>query len=643
MDVELLVQEPTVVEQESTEIPSSQVSNVPLNAETAVPVMELNPSDATSNEKTADDLVEELLPSIQTTDDTDQTALHEILNGHTDNEVVIGTAEPMEETPVLLESGNTLQDQGLSTEPVTNLPETGLGLADAESLQNDIVLLDDANTPVSIPTYNSSETKADFTAESNDAETMTAEVETLPTSVETETKIELKNEETKPEVAEHVEKEIETTDQTETQETIALDVPVDIPSEVPVETLSEDPIAVETSPEVPVETSSQVPVETLPEVPVETSPEVPIETSPKVPIETSPEVPIETTEAVSPLPEAAVADVKTDVEIAEVTTEVLAADAPVEATEAVAETIGAENDVAVQEVTADVQEFTETVEVSPEASSIVDVEVSEGAASESIEVIDETETVVATDSSPVKDDYQEIEDSSTIEQADTVPVVPIDIVEESKVDDVSDVIYSEAVKAAEEDKVKVTSDTDSDDDDDIPQLEDVEPSLEPNLASEFAGAGTDPVSRAKQSRSEKKARKAMAKLNLKTVSGVTRVTIRKSKNILFVINKPDVFRSPAGDTHIVFGEAKIEDLSQQAQVQAAEKFKAPEPTTTAAELKEEIEDDADDDDEEIDAEGIEEKDVDLVMQQANCSKKKAIKALRNNDNDIVNSIMELTM
>jgi len=472
---------------------------------------------------------------------------------------------------------------------------------------------------------------------------MTAEVETLPTSVETETKIELKNEETKPEVAEHVEKEIETTDQTETQETIALDVPVDIPSEVPVETLSEDPIAVETSPEVPVETSSQVPVETLPEVPVETSPEVPIETSPKVPIETSPEVPIETTEAVSPLPEAAVADVKTDVEVAEVTTEVLAADAPVEATETVAETIGAENDVAVQEVTADVQESTETVEVSPEASSIVDVEVSEGAASESTEVIDETETVVATDSSPVKDDYQEIEDSSSIEQADTVPVVPIDIVEESKVDDVSDVIYSEAVKAAEEDKVKVTSDTDSDDDDDIPQLEDVEPSLEPNLASEFAGAGTDPVSRAKQSRSEKKARKAMAKLNLKTVSGVTRVTIRKSKNILFVINKPDVFRSPAGDTHIVFGEAKIEDLSQQAQVQAAEKFKAPEPTTTAAELKEEIEDDADDDDEEIDAEGIEEKDVDLVMQQANCSKKKAIKALRNNDNDIVNSIMELTM
>ena len=33
------------------------------------------------------------------------------------------------------------------------------------------------------------------------------------------------------------------------------------------------------------------------------------------------------------------------------------------------------------------------------------------------------------------------------------------------------------------------------------------------------------------------------------------------------------------DTYIVFGEAKIEDLSQQAQMAAAEKFKAPERPT----------------------------------------------------------------
>ena len=49
----------------------------------------------------------------------------------------------------------------------------------------------------------------------------------------------------------------------------------------------------------------------------------------------------------------------------------------------------------------------------------------------------------------------------------------------------------------------------------------------------------------------------MSKLGLKQVPGVSRVTIRKSKNILFVINKPDVFKNPASDTYIVFGEAKV--------------------------------------------------------------------------------------
>ena len=44
------------------------------------------------------------------------------------------------------------------------------------------------------------------------------------------------------------------------------------------------------------------------------------------------------------------------------------------------------------------------------------------------------------------------------------------------------------------------------------------------------------------------------------VTGVSRVTIRKSRNILFVINKPDVYKNPASDTYIVFGEAKVNDL-----------------------------------------------------------------------------------
>jgi len=192
------------------------------------------------------------------------------------------------------------------------------------------------------------------------------------------------------------------------------------------------------------------------------------------------------------------------------------------------------------------------------------------------------------------------------------------------------------------------SGTESDSDDTIPELEEAGGAAG-GAGGPFAGPGglsMDMVSKAKQSRGEKKARKIMSKLGLKPIQGVSRVTIRKSKNILFVINKPDVFKNPASDTYIVFGEAKIEDLSQQAQVQAAEKFKTPEvaaaadatgSTTVVAPIQEESEE------EEVDESGVEEKDVDLVMSQANVSRAKAIKALRNNQNDIVNAIMELTM
>ncbi len=41
--------------------------------------------------------------------------------------------------------------------------------------------------------------------------------------------------------------------------------------------------------------------------------------------------------------------------------------------------------------------------------------------------------------------------------------------------------------------------------------------------------------------------------------------------------------------------------------------------------------------------GVESKDIELVMSQANVSRARAIKALKSNDNDIVNAIMELTM
>ncbi|EEQ91630.1 GAL4 enhancer protein [Blastomyces dermatitidis] len=159
------------------------------------------------------------------------------------------------------------------------------------------------------------------------------------------------------------------------------------------------------------------------------------------------------------------------------------------------------------------------------------------------------------------------------------------------------------------------------------------------------------------SRNEKKARKAIGKLGLKHVPGITRVTLRRPKNILFVINQPDVYRSPSSNTWIIFGEAKIEDLNSQAQASAAQQLAAEAASNEhaghdhaghdhgkgkaveGAEKKEEEEDDG----EEVDDTGLEAKDIELVMAQASVSRKKAVKALKENDNDIVNSIMALSV
>jgi len=182
------------------------------------------------------------------------------------------------------------------------------------------------------------------------------------------------------------------------------------------------------------------------------------------------------------------------------------------------------------------------------------------------------------------------------------------------------------------------------------------PSLEaadnPDIANFPGGA------QKRQSRSEKKIRKALQKVGLKTVPGIMKVTVKKGKSILFVIQSPDVYKSPSQETYVIFGEAKIEDLNNSALQTAAENFTSTpgvkdaladeEPpalipsnqgqsdektlassTTSAAES--------------VDETGLNAKDIELVMSQGNVGRATAVKALRAANGDIVTAIMELTM
>lgn len=99
----------------------------------------------------------------------------------------------------------------------------------------------------------------------------------------------------------------------------------------------------------------------------------------------------------------------------------------------------------------------------------------------------------------------------------------------------------------------------------------------------------------------------------------------------------------------IFGEAKIEDLSSQISDSALKNMApsdnagdshaghnhAAEGKGKAIEGAEAKKDEDEDDGEEVDDTGLEAKDIELVMAQASVSRKKAVKALKENDNDIV--------
>ncbi|CBZ52228.1 hypothetical protein NCLIV_020140 [Neospora caninum Liverpool] len=187
--------------------------------------------------------------------------------------------------------------------------------------------------------------------------------------------------------------------------------------------------------------------------------------------------------------------------------------------------------------------------------------------------------------------------------------------------------------AVEEQKHLSASSVDSESDEECPKLEEV---------NQEEDAGT-PEGRSKQSRNEKKARKAVLRHGMKHMPGVVRVMIRKSKHILFVVPKPDVYKSLASDTYVIFGEAKIEDLNSQAHSAAAQRFtqasNAQFPFNGAASAPAEAKEEAEG---EVDETGVDPKDVDLVMSQVECSRARAVAALKANNNDIIEAIMELS-
>ncbi|KAK4051076.1 GAL4 enhancer protein [Microbotryomycetes sp. JL221] len=160
-----------------------------------------------------------------------------------------------------------------------------------------------------------------------------------------------------------------------------------------------------------------------------------------------------------------------------------------------------------------------------------------------------------------------------------------------------------------------------------------------------------------RSRGETKSRKALSKLGLKQVEGVTRVVMRRPRGQLVVIAQPEVYKSPVSDCYVVFGEARTDDNMAQSQFlqahaiaqaemerQAKEAASKGGESSGAAAIEDKgkadgaAADEADDAD--VDSTGVEEDDIQVVMQQSNCSRAKAVKALKATNGDIVQAILD---
>uniref|UniRef100_A0A0G4GNQ4 NAC-A/B domain-containing protein n=1 Tax=Chromera velia CCMP2878 TaxID=1169474 RepID=A0A0G4GNQ4_9ALVE len=178
----------------------------------------------------------------------------------------------------------------------------------------------------------------------------------------------------------------------------------------------------------------------------------------------------------------------------------------------------------------------------------------------------------------------------------------------------------------------------------------------PDLDEDGAG-GEGSSNRPKQNRAEKKARKAVLKLGMKPVGGVTRVTIKRAKNILFVLQKPDVYKSVASDTYVIFGDAKIEDMSSANATALSQALQQMGPGGFDPEILSKmgvetvgkppsapIKADATEGEPtgDLDETGLEQKDIELVMSQVQCTRGRAVQALRQHNGDIVEAIMTLS-
>lgn len=146
---------------------------------------------------------------------------------------------------------------------------------------------------------------------------------------------------------------------------------------------------------------------------------------------------------------------------------------------------------------------------------------------------------------------------------------------------------------------------------------------------------TKPVQR-KNARAEKKVKEALLKHNLQQLENVSTVMMRKGQQLVWTFAHPEVYYLE--NVYVIFGEPSMDDPAARAidtihdNAQTADI--APEEKTSTQVV---------DDNEEEDAGDLKEEDIKTIMGQANVSRGRAIKALREANGDLVTAVMSLAL
>merc|ERR1719197_1407139 len=137
----------------------------------------------------------------------------------------------------------------------------------------------------------------------------------------------------------------------------------------------------------------------------------------------------------------------------------------------------------------------------------------------------------------------------------------------------------------------------------------------------------------KFNRNEKKCRKALMKVGMKQMGGITRITLKKRDGLIFVIDDPEVLN--LDNSYAIFGELKLEDLNRQMQMEQAKKFAAQaQPAAAGATGAAAAKTEAEDDGAPLSEEGLTQNHIKMVMDHTSCTRNAAIKALRETNDDM---------